>query len=296
MYSTIIRKTLLFATLSGSVTAWSQNTIHKEVSHIVATQHGKVGFYATVIETGDTASYNSNNKFPMQSVYKFPIAMAVLKQVDEGKLSLQQQIHILPSDIMPVGHSPIREKYPQGNTDMTLDQIITYNVQESDGTACDVLLRILGGTAKANAYIQKLGIKNINIATTEKAQQTNDMVQYKNWSTPKAMTTLLKQFYTKPILSAGSKAYLLKLMIETPHGAQRLKGKLPAGTIVAHKTGTSGTHNNLTRATNDAGIITLPNGNHIAITVFVSDSEDSQEQREGTIAAVAQAAWNQWVK
>jgi beta-lactamase class A len=60
---------------------------------------------------------------------------------------------------------------------------------------------------------------------------------------------------------------------------------------VAHKTGSSETLNGLTRATNDAGVITLPNGRHLAITVFISDSTADTATREGVIARIAQAAW-----
>jgi beta-lactamase class A len=78
-------------------------------------------------------------------------------------------------------------------------------------------------------------------------------------------------------------------------GAKRIKGLLPKGTTVAHKTGTSGTEKNgLTRATNDAGLITLPNGKHIALAVFLSESMADQEAREATIAQAAKAVWDYW--
>ena len=83
-------------------------------------------------------------------------------------------------------------------------------------------------------------------------------------------------------------------MIESPTGPKRLKGLLPAGTIVAHKTGTSGTFKGITAATNDIGIITLPNGRHLAIAVFVSDSPANEATREETIAKIAKAVWDKW--
>jgi beta-lactamase class A len=74
-----------------------------------------------------------------------------------------------------------------------------------------------------------------------------------------------------------------------------LKGLLPPGTVVAHKTGTDGTFGGLTRATNDIGIITLPDGRHLAIAVFVRDSTADEATRERTIAAAARAAYDRWV-
>jgi beta-lactamase class A len=76
----------------------------------------------------------------------------------------------------------------------------------------------------------------------------------------------------------------------------RLKGMLPAGTPVAHKTGTGGTRDGVTSATNDVGIITLPNGKHIAIAAFVGDSRADEKTREAVIARAAKAAWDTWNK
>jgi beta-lactamase class A len=93
-------------------------------------------------------------------------------------------------------------------------------------------------------------------------------------------------------LSAESQALLLKLMTESIPGAKRLKGQLPAGTVVAHKTGTGGMRDGITSATNDIGIITLPNGTHLAVAVFVSDSSADEATRESVIARMAKAAWD----
>lgn len=281
---------------AGSVSA--QETLRQKVAGIAGKISGKVGVYARLLETGDTVSFNRDEHFPMQSVYKFPISMAVLRQVDQHKLRLDQPIKIVKADLTTAGHSPIREKYPEGNVSLTIDELITYNICESDGTACDVLLKLLGGPARANAYIHGLGVKQIAIATTEEeqVQKTKLLVQYRNRATPQGMTLLLGTFYQQPVLSDSSRKYLLHLMTISGPGAKRLKGLLPAGTAVAHKTGTSWTINGVTAAHNDVGIITLPNGNHIAITVFVSDTRATASERDATIAKIARAIWEHYAR
>ncbi|MGI8882674.1 MAG: serine hydrolase, partial [Pyrinomonadaceae bacterium] len=98
-------------------------------------------------------------------------------------------------------------------------------------------------------------------------------------------------------LSESSQQLMLKILVETSTGPKRLKGLLPKDAIVAHKTGTSGTNKDgITAATNDIGIITLPNGKHLAIAVFVSDSPADEATREGVIAKIAKAAWDKWSK
>ncbi|MGN7820989.1 class A beta-lactamase [Chitinophaga sp. 22536] len=276
--------------------AQTKNTLPQQFAVIAEAAKGKVGVSVQVLETGQRMGYNSIQRFPMQSVYKFPIAMAVLQQVDQGKLQLQQSVKVLPSDYIPKpGHSPLRDEHPAGNVDVTVAELLRYNVAESDGSACDVLLRLIGGTKAADQYVHSLGIKDMSIALTEKVQVPNEPMQYQNWCTPDAMNALFKKFYTGHVLSDSSFHFLLDLLVNSGPGARRLKAKLPAGTVVAHKTGTSGTENGLTRATNDAGIITLPNGQHMVISVFIRDSYADQQTREKTIADIAKAAWDHFV-
>lgn len=275
---------------------YSQNTLKKHFEQIADTIRGTIGISVLHIKKGSSISFNGNEKFPMQSVYKFPIAMVMLHEIDKGNFSLEDSIVISKKEYIPkAGHSPIRETYPNG-IKLTIKDILEYNVSKSDGTACDVLLRLLGGAKKVEKRIHKLGVKNIAITTTEMVQVAYDTIQYQNWSTPRAMNKLLKVFYNGSYLSEKSQKILLDFMsISNPWFDRRLKGLLPVNTPLVHKTGSARTYNGLTRATNDVGIITLPDNSHIAISVFLSDSYDSQSKRELTIAKVARAAYDYYV-
>lgn len=290
-----IRISVFILTLLLSKQLYSQNTLDKKFENIADTIKANIGISALHIETGESISFNGDKRFPMQSVYKFPIAMVMLHEIDKGKFSLGDTILIDKNEYIPkAGHSPIRDKYPNG-AKLTLKDILEYNVSHSDGTACDVLLRLLGGTERVEKCIHNLGVKNIAISTTEMVQVANDTIQYQNWSTPKAMNELLKIFHTGDYLSKDSQGLLIEFMsISNKWFDRRIKGLLPEDTKLAHKTGTARTYNGLTRATNDAGIITLPDGNHLAITVFISDSYDSQTKREMTIARAAKEAYDYW--
>ena len=108
-------------------------------------------------------------------------------------------------------------------------------------------------------------------------------LQYTNWCKPAEMTVLLDMFYNGKILAKPTNDFLYKLMTETSTGPKRIKGLLPDGTVVAHKTGTSPTNaEGLSPATNDVGIITLPNGKHLAIAVFVCNSTDDEATRRSS--------------
>jgi len=213
--------------------------------------------------------------------------------VDERVLTLDEKVRVEAGDLVPAKvHSPVRDKYPQGGVELSVGELLRSTLVESDGTTSDVLLRLVGGPGRVNEYLRGLGVEGIVVATTEKEMAGGELVQYRNWATPLAMLKLLRALNEGRGLSARGDALLLQLMEESVTGPRRLKGLLPAGTVVAHKTGTSNTAAGLTRATNDVGIITLPDGRHLAVAVFVSDSRAGEETRERVIAEIARAAWD----
>ncbi|WP_310417206.1 class A beta-lactamase [Chamaesiphon sp. OTE_8_metabat_110] len=270
-----------------------RNKLRGRIEQISKTAQGRMGVTATVLETGESVSLNGNQRFPMQSVYKFPIAMAVLDRVDRGKLKLDQKIRIEASDV--VRGSQILDQKAIG-VELTLTELLKYMVSSSDNTACDVLLRLVGEPKIVTQYLRGLGVKDIVVANTEQELRKNPAVQYRNDATPDAAVGLLRTFHEGKGLSTSSQALLRRLMTETTTGKQRIRGLLPKGTVVAHKTGTSATVKGVTAATNDVGIVTLPNGQNLAIAVFVSDSPADAAIRERSIAQVTRTVWDEWSK
>ena len=262
-----------------------------QIAQISSTMQGRVGVTATVLETGESVSLNGNQRFPMLSVYKFPIAMAVLAQVDQGKLKLDQKIQFKTSDI--VQGSQILDQKSSG-VELTLAELLKYMVSNSDNTACDVLLQLVGGPKLVTQYLRGLGVNDIVVANTEKELKQGPAVQYRNDATPDAAVVLLRTFHDGKGLSKSSQALLRRLMTESTTGTKRIKGLLPNGTVVAHKTGTSATVKGVTVATNDVGLVTLPNGRHLAIAVFVSDSTAGNTSREEAIAKITRTVWDEW--
>lgn len=287
---------VLYLTFVFAASNAQQSALQQHLKTISENIKGKVGASVLCIETGEATSYNGTRFFPMQSVFKFPIAMAVLDKVDKGAFTLSAKIHIT-KDMLPNMYSPIRDKYPDGNVDLTIKELLGSMVSLSDNIACDILLEHIGGAQEVETYLRRIGIKKIDIRASEKEMHAAWDVQYTNRAQPNEMIRLLKLFYSGKVLSEQSNAFLLQTMTETSTGLNRIKGLLPVGTIVAHKTGTSDTNDKgITAATNDVGIVTLPNGKHLAIAVFVSDSPANEKQREGVIAQIAKAAWDAFYK
>jgi beta-lactamase class A len=268
--------------------------LQAEMEALAAPAEGRVGAAALLVETGELVSWHGAQRFPMQSVYKFPIVMAVLHRVDEGRLSLDLEVEVDPSVFAPV-HSPIRDKYPNGGVKLPLRELLRAAIVDSDGAASDLLLRLVP-PREVTSYLRGLGVGNIEIAASEKEMSKNEMVQYRNWATPEAAVALLRKFQQGQGLSSSSRELLMGWLTASEIGPHRIKGLLPGDAPVAHKTGTDSTRNGMTRATNDIGLITLPDGRHLAVAVFVSDSIADEAVREAVIAKISRAAWDYWKK
>lgn len=274
----------------------AQDSLKTRIEQIAKQSKGIVGVSILGIESRDTLNYNGNARLVLHSVMKLPIAMTVLNLVDKGKYKLDQKMKLAKNDMYPNTWSPLRDKYPTGG-EVTLGELLGYMVSQSDNCACDFLLKKLGGPENVENYIQSLGIKGINIVASEHDMAKAWEVQYTNWCKPAEMARLLDIFYQGKVLSKSSNDFLYKIMTETTTGLKRIKGLLPADAVVAHKTGTSPTNDEgLSPATNDVGIITLPNGKHLAIAIFVCNSKADETTRELVIAQIAKAAWDVYGK
>lgn len=291
-YKNTFFSAILLTFIFSQITLAQKNSPKASIEQIVKSSAATVGVAISGLEDDFSLTVNNDKRFPMQSVYKFPLALAVLGQVDKGKLSLDQKIPVTKSDLLPNTWSPLRDVYPNGG-DIPLSELLRYTVSQSDNNGCDILFRLLGGTKSVDAYIRKLGVKHMRIAATEEEMSKDERVQFSNWSKPSAMRRLIVESFRGKYLSKSSNDFLWKIMTETSTGANRIKCLLPEGTTVGHKTGTSGTNDKgVAIATNDAGIVTLPGGRHYAIVVFVANSTDDEKKREGVIAQIAKVMWD----
>ncbi len=247
-----------------------------------------IGFAAKDLETGITIVLNENEFFPMQSVYKFHLALAVFNMIDMGKFSLNQEVYVRQSDLLQDTWSPLRDKYPEGNVNVSIEELLRYAVSDSDNNACDILFRMVGGPSKVQKYLKGKGFANVNIVSDEAAMHRSWDEQYRNKTTPLSALELLCKFYTGGLLKHDSKVALLTMMTETTTGMNRIRGLLPPDWTVMHKTGTGGTGSDgKISAVNDIGLIVFPDGSAIALAVFIRDSKLNYDENERIIAEIA---------
>jgi beta-lactamase class A/beta-lactamase class A VEB len=287
---------LLFLTSCRTSKKNKTDLLRSKIEQIVSGKNAVVGVSIIGDNGKDSISLYGDRRFPMQSVFKFHIALAVLSEIDKGKLSLDRKIDINKNELLPEDFwSPLRDENPNGGS-FTIEKLIQYSVSHSDNTACDVLIRLIGTPNSVEEYIKKTGIQDIQITYNEEEMQAKWENMFQNWTTPKAASKTLKLFYENKnnLLSKASYEFFWKTNKETTTGKNRIKGQLPEGTIVAHKTGWSGTNKEtgITAAVNNIGIVFLPNGKYFIISVFVSESKESFDTNEKIIADIAKATYD----
>jgi beta-lactamase class A len=285
-----IRLTLLL-TLSA-LSALAQEPLRQQIRGIAGEAHGKVSVACSLPGSALNCDLNPNAQPPMQSVFKLPLAVTVLHQIEQDTFSLDQPVRFLPQDrILPHVYSPLQDQYPDAGVDVPLRELLRLDVSVSDNIAADILLRLVGGPKAVNTYIAALGIGGFHLQDNEAVLHREVSAQYRNWFEPAGAVQLLRRISDHSPLTREHTDLLLGWMTSDLR-TKRLEGNLPAAARVAHKSGTSGVDDGVAHATNDIGLIPLPDGRRIAIAVFVTDSTADEATREQTIARIARAAYD----
>lgn len=315
----------LLAALPPAAAGFDEGRLAARIGAIAAAAApARLGVALVDLDDGALWSWRGGEPFPMQSVYKLPIALAAFDGVDRGALRLDQEVAIGRAELS-IAWSPIARAFTGGPRTYTLLQLLEHALQLSDNTASDVLLQLVGGPAAVTALLRRHGIEGMRVDRPERELQTDArglppfrpewsqgpalaaavaalpqarrrealrayLADPRDTATPEATARLLARLGRGELLSAASTAALLGILDGTRTGAERLKAGVPPGARVAHKTGTAADVLGIGPAVNDVGIVTLPGGRRIAVAVYLSGSDRPPAERERSLAEVARAA------
>jgi beta-lactamase class A len=244
---------------------------------------GEFGAAVINVETGRLAESGGAKALALYSVFKLPLAVAVLKEVEEGRLSLGQKVRVEPSDASP-GVKSNTELWSR-TTERSVREMLELSLVRSDNTSSDQLLKLVGGPAAVTGRMRALGLKGIDVRSSVREFLAQGGAQ--NTGVAIDLARLLVLLQKGEALAAPQLELLLGLLGRSQTGERRLRAGVPPGTPVAEKTGTGAPGT----STNDVGLVTLPGGGHIAVAVLLSGSKLSLEEQEKLIAEVARAAY-----
>ena len=132
-----------------------------ELDRISDSTGGKLGVSAVAVKSGERVAYHGGDRFPMASTYKVPIAITVLDRVDHGQLKLSQDVPIDQFNLSP-GSAELATE-PEVDKTSSVEKLIELMIRNSDNTATDHLLRLVGGPAAVTRHMRALGIKDLDV-------------------------------------------------------------------------------------------------------------------------------------
>lgn len=288
--------------LSLSCAAAEQGDPQPDFAKIEASIGGRLGIAAIHVEDGRRVSFNGGLLFPMASVRKLPIAMAVLARVDEGTEQLDRRIAVELGDVLASDGTPLGARLQAGSV-VTVRALLELMMMYSDNTSSATVQRAAASAPLTQARLRALGITGVHVdreprvllrdaamiqrmtGPSRSAAMARLEADSRDAAAPDAMADLLVLLQRGLALSPASTELLLGIMRRCETGPRRLRAGLPQPVGLAHKTGT------LARTTNDVGIATLPDGTHLAIAVFVTAAQIPIPQREDAIAAATRAIY-----
>lgn len=283
---------VLYFSISIALQA-QQQTLESKIDNFLKGKKATVGV-AVLTDRNEILLYNNKMNYPLLSVFKFHVALAVLDKMNRQETPLDHIIHVKASQLQPNTYSPLRQKYPNQDLNISLGELLQYSISLSDNNACDILIKYAGGIGHIHQYIKKLDINDFNLSETEDSMHRNPQKAYANWSTPSEMVRLLKMADEKNLFAPVYRDFLWKTMTETATGSNKLKGLLPSNTVVGHKTGSSDRNlKGVKMADNDAGIVIMPGGKKYYIAVFVTDSSETDEEDAAIIAHISRIVYDE---
>ena len=265
--------------------------------------NGQVGIAVRSIDEGWSTGWKADELYPQQSVSKLWVAITAMDAVDRGKIKLDDPV-TLTRDDLTLFHQPIRDLIlGSGRYTTTLSDLMLRQITESDNTANDKLMRVVGGPDAVRAMIKAKRLGAIRFYNGERALQSriagliwspsysignaffeardalpravreSAFNRYVNdpydGASPSAIVSALARLKRGELLSAGSTAYLLNIMSHTKTGANRLKGGLAPGWVLNHKTGTGQVLGDAQAGYNDIGILAAPDGRSYSVAVMI---------------------------
>jgi beta-lactamase class A len=283
-------------TAAGAAAQDSTAALVRSLQAAAGRTGGTMGVAALHVESGRTVSLRGRRALLHGERHQLPLAVRVLREVDRGRIRLGDTVAIDASRMSP-GRSLVRDRYPRG-VRLTVEELIRLAVSESDNTANDALQRLVGGPRTIGRELEAAGIRGIRADrpyTRLAAEVTPplDPADPRDTATPRAMARLLAALQGGRLLGPASTARLLGWMTRTENPGDRIVAGVPAGTAVAHKTGTWGSRSD--GAINNVGIITLPGGRgHLAVAVFVRNPKVEHAASARAIAEATRILFDHW--
>ncbi len=257
---------------------------------------GRLGVAVLDTGSGQLVGHRLDERFGMCSTFKMPLAAAILREVDRGRLRHDQWVPYGPADTVP--HAPMTQKHLQRGG-MTVVALAEAAQTTSDNVAANLLLKLIGGPAGFTAILRSAGDTITRLDRFEPHMNHVRGQDARDTTTPAAMARTTERLLTSEWLSSASRELLIGWMVATATGELRIRAGLPKNWRAGDKTGT-GIAPQMPDKYNDVAIAWPPGKAPLVISAFyetarphkggMRDEDQAVLAEVGRIAATWSAA------
>lgn len=245
---------------------------------------GQIGVAAIEPDRNKQILYRADERFPMCSTFKVLAVSALLKRVDEGKEKLDRVIHYGETDLLP--NSPITSVHIKEGG-MQLSDVCAAAIEQSDNTAGNLILSIIGGPAGLTEFARSLGDSVTKLERTEIELNYAVPGDVRDTTAASAMCRNLQKLFATDMLTAASRNHLEDWLNRNTTGTAMIRSAAPADWRVGDKTG-----RNSAGAANDVAVLHPPTGGPLFLAIYTFAPKLNSDQRDKLVAEIAQIAIN----
>ncbi|EMO8817819.1 LAP family class A beta-lactamase [Klebsiella michiganensis] len=258
------------------------DTIQSTEDHI----KGRVGFTEIDFLSGKVlSSHRREERFPMMSTFKVLLCGAILVRVDKGLEQLERRITYNKHDLDD--YSPLTSQHIADG--MTVSELCNAAITTSDNTAANLLLSTIGGPEGLTHFLRSTGDSYTRLDRHEPSLNEAKPGDERDTTTPAAMAQTLEKLLNGSVLTEKSRKKLISWMQEDKVGGPLFRSVLPAGWMIADKTG-AGDHGS-------RGIVALlgPGGKPSRIVVlYITNTHSSMNELNEHIAGIGDSVIKNW--
>lgn len=265
------------------------------IAKIASSYPGEIGV-ALIINDSDTVAVNNLSIYPMMSVFKVHQAIAVCHDFDSRGLSLDSMLTVQRTELDPATWSPMIKEHQEPVITLAVKDLLRYTLALSDNNASNLMFKCLTGVEATDSLIATIiPRQSFRIAHSEEEMSADHDKAYANYTSPLGAAILMNRLFTDSLVSSEKQDFIRNTLKECMTGNDRIIAPLLGkdGITVAHKTGSGYTdENGILAAHNDVAFISLPDGSHYTLAVFVKDFKGNETQASEAITHISSAVFS----
>lgn len=265
--------------------------LEKELTAIADSAKGDVGI--ALIYDGDTLTVNNDAIYPMMSVFKLHQAVALCRMFEENGTSLDSVMTLRRSELDPDTWSPMLKDHTGEEISLPMRRLLEYTLIESDNNASnEMFVRLMSPAACDSLIAGIIPRGSFEIRFNEAEMQADHSRAYSNRTSPLGAAILIDRVFTDTLVGKSYQDFIKSALMRCQTGSDKISAALSEreGITIGHKTGSGyRDENGRLTASNDVAFISLPDGRHYSLAVFVKDFDGTDAEAAAIIARISAA-------